>query len=396
MQSNKHRVVVVGNGMVGHRVCQSLTDHPEHGSLEIIAIGEEPRPPYDRVHLSEYFSGRSADDLLGLPVDWIPTRVSLAYDEILEGVREGRIKALWIVATNTAHSWIDSHSLADFQIFRLIADRLGLGAPFDRWKEPEDVFDSMKALSRGRPCDLTGIRDYPMLDEQGGVQWPLLEAMAATAFDTERRLFSDGVFFREGGRALFAFEAPRPVAEPVDEEFPFVLLTGRGTSAQWHTETRTGKSSVLASLRPSETRLQMHPEDIARLGLEGASRSRCAHVGEAFGWRSGQRRRCRKAPSSLRCTIRGRTASRTPTSTHTPASRATNTVRWRLLASAPELLSPVDHELAAGDDAAAALQVDLARQPSGHPLSPSLRRARRDAPPDRAASRRGPRARASP
>ena len=272
--------------------------------------------------------------ILGLPVDRIPTRVSLAYDEILEGVRAGRIKALWIVATNTAHSWIDSHSLAeirekldflvvqdmytttetarmadlvlpaagsgekdgtfinserrigrirklrrapgqalaDFQIFRLIADRLGLGAPFDRWKEPEDVFDALKALSRGRPCDLSGIRDYGMLDEAGGVQWPLSEAMAATAFDTERRLFSDGIFFRENGRALFAFEAPRPVAEPVDGAFPFVLLTGRGTSAQWHTETRTGKSSVLASLRPSETRLQMHPEDVARLGLDGADR----------------------------------------------------------------------------------------------------------------------------
>ncbi len=271
--------------------------------------------------------------ILGMPVERIPTRVSLAYDEILAGVREGRIKALWIVATNTAHSWIDSSSiaeirekldflvvqdmytttetariadlvlpaaawgekdgtfinserrigrirklrrapgqaLADFQIFRLIADRLGLGAPFDRWKEPEDVFDSMKALSRGRPCDLTGIRDYPMLDGAGGVQWPLSESMAEAPFDTERRLFADGVFFREGGRALFTFEAPRPVAEPVDGEFPFVLLTGRGTSAQWHTETRTGKSSVLALLKPSGgTRLQMNPEDVRRLDLEGA------------------------------------------------------------------------------------------------------------------------------
>ena len=35
--------------MVGHRVCQSLTDHPERGSLEIIAIGEEPRPAYATV-----------------------------------------------------------------------------------------------------------------------------------------------------------------------------------------------------------------------------------------------------------------------------------------------------------------------------------------------------------
>ncbi len=128
----------------------------------------------------------------------------------------------------------------------------------------------MKALSRGRPCDFTGIRDYPMLDSAGGVQWPLSEATVESGFETERRLFSDGRFFRESGRALFAFEAPRPVAEPVCSEFPFVLLTGRGSSAQWHTETRTGKSSMLALLKSSSgTRLQMNPEDVARLGLEG-------------------------------------------------------------------------------------------------------------------------------
>ena len=109
------------------------------------------------------------------------------------------------------------------------------------------------------------------LDGAGGVQWPLSAEMAEARFETERRLFADGVFFRTGGRALFSFEAPRPVAEPVDGEFPFVLLTGRGTSAQWHTETRTGKSSVLALLKPSGgTRLQMNPEDVRRLDLEGA------------------------------------------------------------------------------------------------------------------------------
>jgi anaerobic selenocysteine-containing dehydrogenase len=88
----------------------------------------------------------------------------------------------------------------------------------------------------------------------------------------ERRLFADGRFFRPNGRALFFFEAPRPVGEAADEAYPFVLLTGRGSSAQWHTETRTGKSSVLASLAPAESRLQMHPDDVRQLGLEAATR----------------------------------------------------------------------------------------------------------------------------
>jgi nitrite reductase (NADH) large subunit len=53
-------VVVVGNGMVGHRFCEKLRSA---GSFRIVVFGEEPRPAYDRVHLSEYFSGKSASDL---------------------------------------------------------------------------------------------------------------------------------------------------------------------------------------------------------------------------------------------------------------------------------------------------------------------------------------------
>lgn len=56
----KPTVVVVGNGMVGHRFCEKLK---ATGAFRIVVFGEEPRPAYDRVHLSEYFSGRSAVDL---------------------------------------------------------------------------------------------------------------------------------------------------------------------------------------------------------------------------------------------------------------------------------------------------------------------------------------------
>ena len=54
-------VIVIGNGMVGHHFVQSLYDiDPE---LMITVIGAEPRPAYDRVHLSDVFGGKSADDL---------------------------------------------------------------------------------------------------------------------------------------------------------------------------------------------------------------------------------------------------------------------------------------------------------------------------------------------
>jgi assimilatory nitrate reductase catalytic subunit len=80
-------------------------------------------------------------------------------------------------------------------------------------------------------------------------------------------LFEDGVFYRPGGRALFKFESPRENPEPTDAEYPFVLLTGRGSSAEWHTGTRTTKSAVLQLLAPSSNRVELHPEDAGGLGL---------------------------------------------------------------------------------------------------------------------------------
>ncbi len=46
-----------------------------------------------------------------------------------------------------------------------------------------------------------------------------------------------------------------------------MLLTGRGTSSQWHTQTRTGKSDVLRRLYPAEAYVEIHPGDAARLGI---------------------------------------------------------------------------------------------------------------------------------
>ena len=69
------------------------------------------------------------------------------------------------------------------------------------------------------------------------------------------------------GRARFVVETPRPIPEPPDPDYPFVLLTGRGTSAQWHTNTRTGKCAILRQLHPAEPYAELHPGDAARLGV---------------------------------------------------------------------------------------------------------------------------------
>jgi NAD(P)H-dependent nitrite reductase large subunit/NAD(P)H-dependent nitrite reductase small subunit len=63
-------VVVIGNGMVSHRFCQKMLEYDLERRYRIVVVGEEPRPAYDRVHLTRYFTERSADALLLGDGDW--------------------------------------------------------------------------------------------------------------------------------------------------------------------------------------------------------------------------------------------------------------------------------------------------------------------------------------
>ena len=56
------KIVVIGHGMVGHKFLESLALE-QAPQLDVTVLGEEPRAAYDRVHLSEFFSGRTADEL---------------------------------------------------------------------------------------------------------------------------------------------------------------------------------------------------------------------------------------------------------------------------------------------------------------------------------------------
>lgn len=60
---SKKRIIVVGNGMVGHNFINTLATSDHASEFEIITFSEEPRLAYDRVQLSKYFSGATADDL---------------------------------------------------------------------------------------------------------------------------------------------------------------------------------------------------------------------------------------------------------------------------------------------------------------------------------------------
>ena len=55
--------------------------------------------------------------------------------------------------------------------------------------------------------------------------------------------------------------------EPPTDEYPFILLTGRGTAVQWHTQTRTAKSAVLRKLAPTSVYAEINPADARRCGI---------------------------------------------------------------------------------------------------------------------------------
>ncbi len=308
------------------------------GNATSLLGGYDTATPAHRAHVA---------GLLGLDPALIPDRGGYAYDQILDAVDRGEIKGLWVIATNPAHSWINQsrareilgkldflvvqdmyvttetaaladlvlpaagwgekdgtlinserrfgvvrkvarapgQALADFSIFKLVAEAWGCGDRFREWSSPAAVFQILKRLSAGQPCDFTGIEDYAAIEAAGGIQWPWVENRSAETGDrkrseslksgfrtpvsglTERRLFADGRFFHPDGRARFLFDPPRPVPEPTDDAFPFTLLTGRGSSAQWHTGSRTDKSAVLRKLAPTVQTVEIHPDDAAGLGL---------------------------------------------------------------------------------------------------------------------------------
>ena len=63
-------IIVVGNGMVGFKFCEKFVSKPGKEKFQITVFGDEPRRAYDRVHLSEYFAGKTADDLSMSTLDW--------------------------------------------------------------------------------------------------------------------------------------------------------------------------------------------------------------------------------------------------------------------------------------------------------------------------------------
>lgn len=160
-------------------------------------------------------------------------------------------------------------ALADWRIIARIACAMGYADAFT-YGSAEEIFEEIKGAANPKTgYDLRGVT-YERL-RTTSVQWP-----APTADGPDRNpiryLAEDGgpVFPTASGRAVFFARPHVPAAEMPDDDYPFVLNTGR-LQHQWHTLTKTGKIAKLNKLDPAPF-IELHPEDAGRLGIaEGDS-----------------------------------------------------------------------------------------------------------------------------
>ncbi|TDZ17916.1 Nitrate reductase [Colletotrichum orbiculare MAFF 240422] len=156
------------------------------------------------------------------------------------------------------------------------------------YKNSEEVFCAWKKLSYGRPCDYSYLT-YEKLTGGSGIQWPCNEANPQ---GTER-LFSDAKFFTDidvcesfghdletgapyskseyascnpAGRAILKSCHYQPSMEEQNDEYPFLLSTGRNVY-HFHTRTKTGRSKELQEACP-EPEIRISREDAADMGIQ--------------------------------------------------------------------------------------------------------------------------------
>ena len=252
---------------------------------------------------------------------------TMPYNMIIENINKGNIKALWIMCTNPRHSWTNNEEFRkameklefyivqdiyddiesaegcdvflpavpaikkdgtyinlerrlsrcvpvlkpdddeknDYQIMYGVAKAMGFQDIIDYWKTPEDCFNLLKQVSKGRPFDISGI-SYKGLEFSHGCQWPFKEGEVLE--EDERRLYADGKFWTPDGRAIFQFEPVPENPMPQTEEFPYIFNTGRGTVGQWHTQSRTREVQFVEGVSTKHAYCYIHPIVAEKYGLK--------------------------------------------------------------------------------------------------------------------------------
>ncbi|MGY4531957.1 sulfite reductase (NADPH) flavoprotein alpha-component [Pseudomonas sp. TE3786] len=159
-------------------------------------------------------------------------------------------------------------TLADWQLIARVACAMGYGEAFS-YSSAEQVFEEIKQAANPRTgYDIRGA-SYARL-QQAPLQWPCADASSNARNPIRYRDPHTTRFATDSGKAQFFARPYLPPAELPDDDFPLVLNTGR-VQHQWHTLTKTGKVPTLNKLNPGPF-VEIHPSDAARLGISERSK----------------------------------------------------------------------------------------------------------------------------
>ncbi len=162
----------------------------------------------------------------------------------------------------------------DWWILTEVAKRMGFEKAFP-YQTSADIFREHAALSGFENNHSHGLRDFDIssfanisqaeYEQLEPIQWPV---------NTEHpkgraRLFDDGFYFTESGKAQFIAITPKTPFNLPDKDYPLILNTGR-LRDQWHTMTRTGLAAKLNQHKP-EPFVEVHPQDAKSYNLQNDS-----------------------------------------------------------------------------------------------------------------------------
>ena len=168
---------------------------------------------------------------------------------------------------------------ADWRIVADVATAMGFGDAFG-WRTPREVFREHARLTAYENKDR--VLDLGPLIALTPEAYEALEPVQwpLAPVGGTRRLFTGGQFATPDGRARLVAVRPEPAASTPDAAYPLALNTGR-LRDQWHTMTRTGLAPELCRHAP-EPVLEIHPDDAASAGVvEGALTRVLTPQGEA-------------------------------------------------------------------------------------------------------------------
>ncbi|AZQ38016.1 reductase [Streptomyces cyaneochromogenes] len=160
-------------------------------------------------------------------------------------------------------------AMADWRIIAAVACAMGYEKGFS-YDSAEDVFEEIRrAWNPVTGWDLRGVTYERLRDTP--VQWPAAD-LDGPERNPIRYVDADGGlrFPTASGRGVFHARPHMPAAEMPDDDYPFVLNTGR-VQHQWHTLTKTGRVAKLNKLNPGPF-VEVHPEDAGALGIADGDR----------------------------------------------------------------------------------------------------------------------------